>query len=107
MVIAEARLDLSLKAALVDSATVDPKSGRDLFDSQPSLLEQTFFEALDLRRIADPLDAYGVEGIASAGAHPALVEDMGNLGIGILIQQTVDIVEDAQRTPGKVNPDIT
>src|SRR2546426_9511321 len=54
----------------------------------------SFFEALDLRRIAAPLDAYGVEGIASAGAHSALVEDMGNFGIGILIQKTVDILED-------------
>ena len=48
MVIAEARLEFSLNAALVDGSAGDSQFGRDLFDRPPPLVDQAFFEALDL-----------------------------------------------------------
>ena len=93
MVIAEATFEVSLETASVDSGAGDSEFGRDLFDSQPSLVDQAFLEALDPGRIPEPLDADGVEGIAGAGPHSAFVEDPGRLGIGIFIQQAIDLMD--------------
>jgi hypothetical protein len=92
MVIAESASDLSLNAAMVDRVPADIESGRALLDGQPSLLDQTFFEALDFGRMADPLHAYSVEGVTGAGAHAALVEDARDLSVGVFVHQKIKVL---------------
>ena len=39
-----------------------------------------------------PLDADRVEGVPGSGAQPALVEDVCHLGVGIFVEETVDLL---------------
>ena len=52
------------------------------------------FEALEFVRVADPLDTVRVEGVTGPGAQAALVEDMGDLGVGVLIEERIDLLSD-------------
>ncbi len=53
-------------------------------------------------RKADPVDAGRIERITGAGAHAALVEQVGGLRVGVLIEERVDLsahIKAANRSP--------
>ena len=54
---------------------------------EPAVVEQTLLETLELVRVADPLDAVGVEGFSGAGAQTAFVELVGDLGVGVFVEE--------------------
>ena len=90
--ITDARLDPSLDAEFVDGGAVNTELSGDLFDGEHSGVEQSLFEALDFGGEAYPLNTDGIEIVAGAGAQSAIVEDAGNLRIGVFIQKNVDVM---------------
>ena len=91
MVIAYTSLQFPFDAKPENRSAAESEFDRYLFNRQPSGLKQSFFQALDLGRIADPFDALGTEGVAGAGVHLLFIENAGNLGIGLFVQESVDL----------------
>ena len=92
MIIAHASWQFSLEVKLTNRTAAKSEPGRHLFDCQPSAVKQLFFQTFDLGRIADPFDAGGIERFAGAGAHFLLVDDAGNLGVSIFVQERIDLL---------------
>ena len=83
------------EAAVATEATecgaTDAELGADLSSRDPAGGEQALLEAGELGRCAYPPDADGVEGFTRACAETALVELVGDLGVGVLVEQHVDL----------------
>lgn len=60
-----------------------------LFGGDHACLEQALLEALELARKPDPLDAGLIKSITRARAKPTLVEDVGDMGVGVLLEERV------------------
>ena len=61
---------------------------------EPALVEQALLEALEFVGVADPLDVVRVECVTGAGAQAALVEHMGDLGVGVFVEERIDLSPD-------------
>ena len=90
--VADTRLDQPLRPPSSDRRAFDAKPFAELPRSEHPGSEQALLEARELRRETGPLDAGGIEGYARAGEKSALVEDVGDLGVGILAKQRVDLL---------------
>jgi hypothetical protein len=92
VVVADARLEVALGPEPADGGPADAELGGELFPGHHASFEESFLEALELGREADPLNAHRVEGVPSAGAQPALVQEMRDLGVGMDVEEGVDLL---------------
>src|SRR3990170_4377258 len=90
--VADPRLEASLVTPPADGRPPDAELGGDLRAGQHAGGEQAFLEAREPRRGSDPLDADRIEGLPGAGPQAALVEDRGDLGVGVLVQERVHLL---------------
>src|SRR6266568_2798202 len=86
-VIADAAHETALGATPADGRAGNAELGGELLAGQHAGFEESLFEALELGGEAYPLHADRIEGVAGAGSQSALVEEVVDLGIGVLIEQ--------------------
>ena len=89
--VADAPLHEPLPAPLADRRALDAEQLTELPCREHSGGDEPLLQAGELRGEADPLDGDCIECLASAGREAALVEDVRDLGIGVVVEQDVDL----------------
>ncbi len=82
---------------LLDRAVVYAELGCVLRRRQPAGLAQALFEALEAVGVTYPADAGGGESCIGAGLEAALIEEAGDLAVGMLFKESRDLLDDGVR----------